>query len=455
MKRTNSILTILTAFLLTLNLLSYSQACLPEGITFTTQEQIDNFQTNYPGCSIIEGDVEITSPGGSSIDNLGGLNQLISIEGDLSIVDNVILPDLSGLENLESVGGHLAIENNLSLGSFAGLDVLGSIAGDFVIDNNDALISTNEIALNFVGGGILISGNYNLADILGFEGLTEIYGTLWLVSNSSLINISGFQNISAIYGNMLIFQCFDLINLNGLESLQSVNGYLGIDECFSLVSIEGLINLQEIGANLILSWNLEIENLEGLNNLMTVYGSLYINGNNSLNNIDALANLNELAGELEIQLKTVLSSLTGLDGIDPNTITDLTIKDNPYLTECDIMSICQYLSYPGGSIDIENNYTGCNSQEEIQEACLTDIDKIDHQINDIRIYPNPAKKEIFIESIDHLWISEIKVFNQTGIVVLERLTSSNKINVSKLKSGLYFIEIRTAKNTFRTKLIIE
>ena len=33
--------------------------CLPEGITFTTQEQIDNFQTNYPGCTEIEGDVYI------------------------------------------------------------------------------------------------------------------------------------------------------------------------------------------------------------------------------------------------------------------------------------------------------------------------------------------------------------------------------------------------------------
>jgi hypothetical protein len=36
-----------------------SQPCLPEGIEFTTQAQIDNFQTNYPNCTEIEGDVEI------------------------------------------------------------------------------------------------------------------------------------------------------------------------------------------------------------------------------------------------------------------------------------------------------------------------------------------------------------------------------------------------------------
>jgi hypothetical protein len=28
-----------------------AQGCLPDGISFTTQAQIDNFQTNYPGCT--------------------------------------------------------------------------------------------------------------------------------------------------------------------------------------------------------------------------------------------------------------------------------------------------------------------------------------------------------------------------------------------------------------------
>jgi len=36
-----------------------AQPCLPEGIMFYSQEQIDNFQTNYPGCTEIEGDVII------------------------------------------------------------------------------------------------------------------------------------------------------------------------------------------------------------------------------------------------------------------------------------------------------------------------------------------------------------------------------------------------------------
>ena len=53
-----------------------AQGCLPEGITFTTQEEIDNFQVNYPGCTQIGGDVTIGSDwwSPSNIVSLEGLN---------------------------------------------------------------------------------------------------------------------------------------------------------------------------------------------------------------------------------------------------------------------------------------------------------------------------------------------------------------------------------------------
>ena len=59
------------SFLLFTFYLNAQSPCLPEGITFTTQEQIDSFQINYPGCTEIEGDVQIC---GNDITNLNGLN---------------------------------------------------------------------------------------------------------------------------------------------------------------------------------------------------------------------------------------------------------------------------------------------------------------------------------------------------------------------------------------------
>jgi len=57
-----------------------SQPCLPESITFSTQEQIDNFQATYPNCTEIEGGVLIE---GSDITNLDELNVITSIGGYL------------------------------------------------------------------------------------------------------------------------------------------------------------------------------------------------------------------------------------------------------------------------------------------------------------------------------------------------------------------------------------
>ena len=55
-----------------------SQSCLPEGIIFETQSQIDSFQINYPGCTDIEGHVNIQ---GDNITGLDGLNVLESVGG--------------------------------------------------------------------------------------------------------------------------------------------------------------------------------------------------------------------------------------------------------------------------------------------------------------------------------------------------------------------------------------
>ena len=104
---------------------SVQSQCLPEGITFTTQEEIDSFQVNYPGCTEIEGDVTIggfNNP--TDITNLEGLSMVTSIGGSLLInslmAGNQSLTSLEGLENLTSIGGDLVIENNETLSSLTG-----------------------------------------------------------------------------------------------------------------------------------------------------------------------------------------------------------------------------------------------------------------------------------------------------------------------------------------------
>ena len=90
MKRFSSVLFILIFF----QIMAYSQSCLPEGITFTTQSQIDSFQINYPNCTEIKGNVKIV---GDNILNLNGLSTLNSFGGCLEIKYNDFLTNLSGM----------------------------------------------------------------------------------------------------------------------------------------------------------------------------------------------------------------------------------------------------------------------------------------------------------------------------------------------------------------------
>ncbi len=98
-----------------------AQSCLPEGITFDTQGQVDSFPINYPGCQVIEGDVAIRD---SFIDNyvvldaitnLAGLSNIHTIGGKLTIFRNEQLANLQGLHNLASIGDTLYIYGNDSL----------------------------------------------------------------------------------------------------------------------------------------------------------------------------------------------------------------------------------------------------------------------------------------------------------------------------------------------------
>jgi len=130
------------------------QPCLPNGITFSTQEMIDTFQANYPGCTEIEGNVTIQ---GAGITNLNGLNVMMSIGGKLEIRSNSSLTSLAGLEGLSSVGGNLFLFNNPLITSLTGL-------------NN----------LTTIGGYLWIKTNESLTTLAGLESLTSIDNAIWL-----------------------------------------------------------------------------------------------------------------------------------------------------------------------------------------------------------------------------------------------------------------------------------
>ncbi|MCB0616470.1 MAG: hypothetical protein KDC75_24290, partial [Phaeodactylibacter sp.] len=63
-------LTLLLALPLFFSSLLAAQSCLPNGVVFTSQAQVDSFPLLYPGCSRVEGGVGINFTDITHLDSL-------------------------------------------------------------------------------------------------------------------------------------------------------------------------------------------------------------------------------------------------------------------------------------------------------------------------------------------------------------------------------------------------
>ncbi len=246
-------LTLLIAFAFITQASVLSQSCLPEGITFTFQAQIDGFQTNYPNCTEIEGDVMID---GDDITNLNGLNVLTAIWGHLSIGNtpnnNPVLTSLSGLDNITYIGGNLLICGNNALTNLTGLEGLDSIEMLRIV-SNDALTSLVGVEGLTSIGDLEINENNTLVSLTGLEGLTSVE-YLSLMRNNTLAYLTGLENIEGgsinglyIYTNIFLSSCVVQSICNCLASgsgdIVIYDNALG---CNSIEEVDSLCNITDV-----------------------------------------------------------------------------------------------------------------------------------------------------------------------------------------------------------------
>ena len=538
-----------------------SQPCLPEGITFETQSQIDSFQINNPGCTEIEGDVRIS---GDSITNLNGLSVLTSIGGYLRIVGNDTLTNLTGLDNLTTIGRDLRIQGNPALTSLTGLDNLTSIGWNLKIYSNAALTSLTGLDnVTSIGFNLDIYSNDALTSLTGLDNLTTIGRDLLISYNGSLStceaqwlceylsnpsgsvniynNATGCNNPPEIanlcgitlpclpYGNYYFFSQADIDNfqsnypgcfhleggviisgdsittlnrlnvvtsiggnlnihynetltiLTGLDNVTSIGGDLSIHDNDALTSLTGLDNVTFLGGSLEIGFmyaggNPVLTTLSGLEGLTSIGGYLDINKNRALTSLTGLDNVTSIGGPLWIYFNSVLTSLTGLENVtsigrhleiwNNEALTslkglanvtsipgDLLIGGNYALTSCEIQSVCDYLASPNGNFSIHNNAPGCNTQQEVEDACDTlSVENltIDHGC---LIYPNPVKERLTISSKNGLRIDEIAIYNQIGQKVLHHKPVAQSLDVSMLRPGMFVLEAVCGNKRMRGKFV--
>jgi len=467
-------------------------SCLPEGIEFTSQEEIDNFKLNYPNCTEIEGYVRMGTWLGSDITNLNGLNAITAIDGGLSVgwwfMGNSLLQNLSGLENLVHIGGSLNIHANSVLQDLTGLGSLTSIGGDIIIGNGDAK-STDF--------GVKMNGNPYLKNVAGLENLVSVEGKLETHFNDSLNSFKGLEKLDSIGGIITsdpIASLSELSNLSyvgsdglelyytalssltGLENVSLIDGDFILDCNDSLTSLAGLENLASINGWMVIGgWthrshgNSQLISLTELSNLASIGGKLIIDRNASLMKLTGLENLTSIeGGTIEIGSEPdnwgyggnpSLLSLEGLDNIDANTITELVIIYNTSLNTCDIESICDYLTSSNGTIEIHDNAPGCNSPEEVEEACNASVNELPNIYN-FSIHPNPFSNFITVEfELKQPKMVTITIYNHLGVQVevmmKKKSVGKQKIDwdAERLPAGIYFCVLQTNEGIQTTKMI--
>jgi len=432
-----------------------AQGCLPEGIMFTNQAQIDNFQSNYPGCYVVLGDVDICDDGSNAITNLDGLDVLHTINGNLLIKENYSLISISGLQNLTYIGGNLTLSFNYFLPSLMGLESLDSIGGDFITICSN-LITDLEVFQNLssIGGNLKVTWNDSLISLDGLENLICLGGGIYLSDNSLLSDLSSLESITSLKGDLYILSNNSLFSLDGFKNLTSIGGFLNIDFSNLLTNLSGLDSLKFVGGYVRIVSNGNMNDLSGLNALTSIGGFLSITDNSDLNSLNDLLNLKSIGGSLTIAGNNILTSLDGLDNIDATSINELVVLYNSALSTCEVKSVCDYLADTNAIVNISNNDDGCNNRQEVEEACNILSVPI---LKDVAfsIYPNPSCNQITIELPSTQVKSQLFILHPSGQKLISREVETTKtiIDITNLSMGIYFVKIQGNRTVQIEKII--
>lgn len=388
--------------MLSVSLISLGQ-CPTDQINLFTQQEVDNFSTIYPGCNTMGFDLIIS---GADITDLSGLSQITEMMGFLRIHNNPNLVSFNGLSPIQFIG------------PYAGL----------YISNNPMLLDISQFSGELLAtSGLIIANNPNLTSLAGLSGITQSYG-LTIRDNHALVNLNGLEMLDT--GEWIHISNND--SLENITALSNVSGSqleaLDIVDNPSLLSLQGLEGITEVQVDgLAIVNNDSLLNLEGLNNLTSVWFSVRILDNEIINDISALENI-------------------GTSPIDHWMITN-----NPNLAQCDIMSLCNYISL-GETTLIENNLAGCNSEAEVLQNCL--LATQDALLSrSVLLYPNPVSEILQINASEGITIQKMTLFSILGQLLVS--TSEKSIDVSSLSEGIYLLEITTDQGILSKKIVKE
>ena len=249
------------------------------------------------------------------------------------------------------------------------------------------------------------------------------------------------------------------IDTNGLTGTLIASDVLGITtltvsnkNISDLTGIEAFTDLTFLNCNnnsltsLDVSANTALTVLRCTNNQLT---SLDVSANTALTSLrchfNQLTSLDVSANTALTSLRVHFNQLTSLDVRNGNNtiVTDFIATNNPSLNCINVDNVA-YSNANWPNKDAQTVYsTDCAT------LGLNDIKQAIH----LTLYPNPATDVLYIKASQSVQISKVDIFDISGKRITTTSLANKTLNVSQLKSGLYFVTI-TANDTAVTKKLI-
>jgi hypothetical protein len=157
----------------------------------------------------------------------------------------------------------------------------------------------------------------------------------------------------------------------------------------------------------------------------------------------------------------LLVSLEGIENIDTASISDLYFSENFALSDCAAKSICAYLAKPDAVVTIENNKEGCNSRDEVKEACAKVSVKSQFHSEVFPIYPNPSTGsftfEFYLHEPSRVFLAVHNNLGQIMAILLDKslMSGEQKViwNAEGLPAGIYYCRLQAGEQISSAKIV--
>jgi len=379
-----------------------AQDCPTSLLVLSTQQEIDNFSSNYPNCTELPASLKIE---GNNITNLDGLSQLEMV-WSLQIENCPSLVNVDGLlENLE-VLLQLRIVNNNSLERISCSPTYPEVTSGIYIASNQSLTTISgfnnieEIGVYSQCEGLEILNNPNLVTISGFNFLKEVCELKF--KNNGLINLPSFQSLITVNKSIEISNNNQLQSIDAFSNLVRIEQYFSIKDNQTLQSISAGQSFFKVGRNFEISGNPSLTTVNGFDSNFSVTENFTITNNENLLSLPRFDILSSVGESLLISNNPQLQGIVGFANLD--NVKSLEISNNSSLTEFDAFEDLE---------DIENDFevSGSPNLEEIIGFNSLNAVGRNFYLYDLPSLASIAQLPVLEDQIGHITIQNTQLQN--------------------------------------------